>query len=79
VYIPSPGRLVAENSSLDELIRFAYDLKDYQVSGPVWLNDDSESFDILAKAAPDTAQEAGAPDAADAAGGAFQNGGPPGK
>jgi uncharacterized protein (TIGR03435 family) len=52
VDIPSPDRLVAENSSLDELIRFAYDLKDYQVSGPVWLNDDSESFDIVAKAPP---------------------------
>ena len=52
VDIPSPDRLVAENSSLDELIRFAYDLKDYQVAGPVWLNDDSECFDIVAKAAP---------------------------
>ena len=54
VDIPSPGRLVAENSSLDELIRFAYSLQDYHVSGPVWLNDDSESFDILASAPPDT-------------------------
>jgi uncharacterized protein (TIGR03435 family) len=54
VDIPSPGRLVAENSSLDELIRFAYSLKEYQVSGPIWLNDDSESFDVLAKASPDT-------------------------
>ena len=57
VDIPNPGRLVAENSSLDELIRFAYSLKDYQVSGPVWLNDDSESFDIAAKAPPDTSKE----------------------
>jgi uncharacterized protein (TIGR03435 family) len=57
VDIPSPGRLVAENSSLDELIRFAYSLKDYQVFGPVWLNDDSESFDITAKAPPDTSKE----------------------
>src|SRR5580692_12260224 len=39
VDIPGPGRLVAENSSLDELIRFAYSLKDYHVSGPIWLND----------------------------------------
>lgn len=46
--VPSPGRLVAENSSLDELIRYAYDLKEYQVSGPVWLNDDSVCFDIAA-------------------------------
>jgi uncharacterized protein (TIGR03435 family) len=50
VEIPSPDRLVAENSSLDELIRFAYDLKEYQVAGPVWLNDDSECFDVVAKA-----------------------------
>jgi hypothetical protein len=28
VDIPSPGRLVAENSSLDELLRFAYCLKE---------------------------------------------------
>jgi|SRR5215469_2338840 len=45
VDVPSPGRLVAENSSLDGLIRYAYDLKEYQVSGPVWLNDDSVCFD----------------------------------
>ena len=57
VDIPSPGRLVAENSSLDELIRFAYSLKDYQVSGPVWLNDDAESFDVIAKAPPDTPRQ----------------------
>jgi hypothetical protein len=57
VDIPSPGRLVAENSSLDELIRFAYRLKDYQVSGPVWLNDDAESFDVVAKAPPDTPRQ----------------------
>jgi uncharacterized protein (TIGR03435 family) len=47
--IPSPGRFTAENSSLDELIRFAYELKDYQMVGPPWLNDDSECFDIEAK------------------------------
>jgi uncharacterized protein (TIGR03435 family) len=44
--ITGPGHFVAENSSLDELIRFAYDLKDYQVYGPVWLNDKSECFDV---------------------------------
>jgi len=41
---------VAENSSLGELIRFAYQVKEYQLVGPTWLNDDSECFDILAKA-----------------------------
>jgi uncharacterized protein (TIGR03435 family) len=57
VDIPSPGYLVAENSSLDELIRFAYSLKEYQVSGPIWLNDASESFDVRAKASPDTPKD----------------------
>jgi uncharacterized protein (TIGR03435 family) len=57
VDVVSPGRLVAENSSLDELIRSAYDLKDYQVFGPAWLNDQSESFDIVAKASPDTPEK----------------------
>ncbi len=51
---PSPGRFVATNSSLDELIRTAYQVKEYQVSGPAWLDDDEESFDIEAKAAPGT-------------------------
>ena len=57
VAIPSPGRLVAENSSLDELIRFAYNLKEHQISGPIWLNDDSESFDIRAEAPSSTPKE----------------------
>lgn len=48
--LPSPGRLVATNNSLAELIRFAYNVKDYQVSGPVWLNDDTVCFDIAATA-----------------------------
>ena len=52
--IPGPGRFVAENSSLDELIRFAWDLKEYQVVGPAWLNDDSVCFDMEAKAPPET-------------------------
>jgi uncharacterized protein (TIGR03435 family) len=54
VDIPSPGRFVAQNSSLSELIRFAYQVKEYQISGPIWLNDDSECFDIAAKAPPET-------------------------
>jgi uncharacterized protein (TIGR03435 family) len=54
VDIPSPGRFVAQSSSLSELIRFAYQVKEYQISGPIWLNDDSECFDIAAKAPPET-------------------------
>jgi uncharacterized protein (TIGR03435 family) len=52
--IPSPGRLSVINNSLAELIRWAYRLKDYQLEGPNWLDDDSVSFDIQAKAAPET-------------------------
>lgn len=55
--IPSPGRLVAANSSISECIRFAYGLKDYQLSGPEWLNSDAASFDIEAKAAPGTSRK----------------------
>jgi uncharacterized protein (TIGR03435 family) len=52
--IPSPGRFVSQNESLGGLIRFAFDLKDYQIIGPAWLNEDSECFDIEAKAPFDT-------------------------
>jgi uncharacterized protein (TIGR03435 family) len=52
--IPSPGRLSIINNSLAELIRWAYRLKDHQLEGPNWLDDDSVSFDIQAKAAPET-------------------------
>jgi uncharacterized protein (TIGR03435 family) len=52
--IPSPGRLSVVNNSLGELIRWAYRLKDHQLEGPGWLDDDSVSFDIEAKAAPET-------------------------
>src|SRR5205809_7305906 len=52
--IPSPGRLSVINNSLGELIRWAYQLKDHQLAGPNWLDDDSVSFDIQAKAAPET-------------------------
>jgi uncharacterized protein (TIGR03435 family) len=52
--IPSPGRLSVINNSLAELIRWAYRLRDDQLEGPNWLDDDSVSFDIQAKAAPET-------------------------
>ena len=51
--IKSPGTFIAVNSSLDELIRWAYDVKDYQVIGPEWRNDDSACYDITAKFPPD--------------------------
>lgn len=47
---PQPGgRFTATNASLRELIRYAYRLQDYQVTGgPNWL--DRDRFDIVAKA-----------------------------
>ena len=51
--MPQPGgRLTATNVTAAALIRFAYDLPDFQVSGgPDWLN--SDRFDVLAKAEGD--------------------------
>lgn len=49
---PSPGTFRVINNSLEELIRWAYRVKEYQVSGPKWLNDDSECFDIQARMPP---------------------------
>ncbi|MGD0497348.1 MAG: TIGR03435 family protein [Bryobacteraceae bacterium] len=42
-----PGRVDYENVSLRDVLARAYDLKRYQISGPVWL--DTERYDIVAK------------------------------
>src|SRR5690348_4979285 len=47
---PTPGTLVATNASLAECIRWAYDVKEYQLSGPAWLNSSDTTFNIQAKA-----------------------------
>jgi uncharacterized protein (TIGR03435 family) len=52
--IVSPGRFRAVNSNLDELIRWAYDLEEYQISEPDWLKSNSVTFDIEAGAGSDT-------------------------
>ncbi len=44
---PEPGQMTFTNVSLSNLIQKAYDVKDYQVTGPDWL--DSVRFDISAK------------------------------
>jgi uncharacterized protein (TIGR03435 family) len=44
-----PGLLVATNITLKELFRQAYRLKEYQLTGPDWLN--STTYDITAKSA----------------------------
>lgn len=53
----SPGRLVAINASMEECIRWAYDVKAYQIIGPTWLNADEACYDIEAKAPPETKHE----------------------
>lgn len=55
--IASPGRLVGINASLDECIRWAYDVKEYQVSGPDWIRSDAASYDVEAKAPPNTTRD----------------------
>src|SRR5271168_4962514 len=48
-----PGTLQATNSTLLAYIRWAYDMRDFQISGaPAWLN--SDRYDIRAKAAAGT-------------------------
>jgi len=42
-----PGSLTMRSISLQGCIRWAYDVKDYQVSGPAWLNGDR--YDVTAK------------------------------
>ena len=47
---PWPGHFTMRNVPLRHAILWAYDLKDYQVSGPEWIKVD-ERYDIVAKAA----------------------------
>jgi uncharacterized protein (TIGR03435 family) len=47
-----PGRLTVRNASLASCLKWAYDIRDYQISGPAWLQ--TEKYDIDAKAADAT-------------------------
>jgi uncharacterized protein (TIGR03435 family) len=51
-----PATLTIRDVSLQGCIKWAYDIQDYQVSGPGWLN--SEHFDITAKTAEPAAEAA---------------------
>jgi uncharacterized protein (TIGR03435 family) len=44
---PDPGQLTYTNVSLKNVLTNAYDVKEYQINGPNWL--DGERFDIVAK------------------------------
>lgn len=48
----SPGRLTCTNVTLKKLLARAYSLKDYQVSGPEWMN--TELYTIVASMPADT-------------------------
>src|SRR5262245_1176997 len=50
-----PGRIDYTNITLRDLIRRAYDVKDYQISGPDWLN--QQRFDVKATHPPNTPRE----------------------
>src|SRR5262249_54957220 len=50
-----PGRIDYTNMSLKMLITRAYGVKDYQVTGPDWM--DSERFDVTATHPPNTPRE----------------------
>jgi uncharacterized protein (TIGR03435 family) len=53
--ITSPGTFGAVNSSLEELLLWAYNVKEYQIAGPEWLSaPDAPAYDITAKFPPDT-------------------------
>jgi uncharacterized protein (TIGR03435 family) len=54
INVPSPGRLEGVNASMEECIRWAYDVREYQIAGPSWLNADDACYDIEAKTSPDT-------------------------
>src|SRR5215831_3473472 len=50
-----PGRVNYSNVSLRDIIAQAYQVKDYQISGPDWLG--SQRFDIIATLAPNTPKD----------------------
>lgn len=53
----SPGSFAMRNVPLRFALEWAYDLKDYEISGPDWINGE-ERYDIIAKAAgPATNEE----------------------
>ncbi|HEV3196866.1 MAG TPA: TIGR03435 family protein [Bryobacteraceae bacterium] len=52
---PDPGQLTYENASLKNVLMNAYGVKNFQISGPAWL--DTERFDIVAKIPKDATKE----------------------
>jgi uncharacterized protein (TIGR03435 family) len=57
VKMEGPGRFRAVNANLDECIRWAYGVRDYQVAEPDWMKSNSITFDIDATAPVDAPAE----------------------
>jgi uncharacterized protein (TIGR03435 family) len=55
--IVSPGRFVGIRVNLRECVEEAYELKDYQISGPDWVSSNDRIYDIEAKAPPETGRQ----------------------
>ncbi len=70
-----PGRFTFSNVTLKILVQQAYNLKEFQVEGPDWI--DSEGYDLVATMAKGTAKIRRRADAADSARRALQAGVPP--
>ena len=47
---PAPGRFLMRNVPMRMLLEWAYDLKDYEISGPDWIKID-ERYEVIGKAA----------------------------
>src|SRR5689334_11986203 len=50
-----PGRVNFTNVSLREMVRMAYELKDYQITGPDWMA--TARFDVVATLPPTTPKD----------------------
>ncbi|MGD0497357.1 MAG: TIGR03435 family protein [Bryobacteraceae bacterium] len=53
--VTSPDGVTLRNATLSACMQWAYDVKDYQISGPGWLSEDR--YDIVAKAAGPTPED----------------------
>src|SRR5947209_8710373 len=52
---PDPGQITYSNVTIRNVLMNAYDVKEFQISGPAWLN--NERYDITAKVPPGTTKE----------------------
>src|SRR3569832_2263397 len=76
--VARPGNVAMSNVRLRAMIKWAYDVKDYQISGPSWLGlpgwlgADVARYEVQAKAPAGYARRDAAPDAPEGVGGSLQ-------